>query len=237
MTAHRPIRRFAAAALIAAVAAAAPDAAPAQPADPRPPSVTVAGEATAASAPDLAVIQAGVSAQGKTAREAMLGGGRLLTAVLSALKDSGIAESDIQTSRLRLNPIRDPNRSGVAPIIAVESTTLITVQVRDVSKAADTLDRMVSAGANIVTGIGFTLSDASKLLDKAREEAFADARRKAEIYARAAGLKLGPALSIAEGYVVRPMARNLAAREAAMPIAAGEEQLQMSVNVSFELLR
>lgn len=205
-------------------------------ADARPPAVTVTGEATLSQAPDLAVIQAGVSRQAKTAREAMTAGGETMKAILAALKQAGITDADIQTSRLRLEPIREHRDGRPATIIAVEATSLVAVHLRAVDKAADILDRMVAAGANLVTGINFTIDAPSKLLDPARAQAMADARRKAEIYAKAAGMKLGHPLSIAEGHVARPIMRNLAAREAAMPVAPGEEKLTLTVTVSFALL-
>lgn len=210
----------------------------AQRAEPRLPAVSVTGEATISQTPDLAILQAGVTSQEKTARLAMTASGRLMQAVLAALKQAGIADADIQTSRLRLEPIREQRGNNPAAIIAVEASSLIAVQVRDVEKAADILDRMITAGANLVTGINFTISAPSKLLDQARVEAMNDAKRKAEIYAKAAGLTLGPAISIAESYVARPV-RAMMAREAsaAMPVAPGEEKLTLTVNVSYELLR
>lgn len=159
-----------------------------------------------------------------------------MKAIFAALRQLGIADADIQTSRLRLEPVREHRDGRPAVIIAVEATSLVTVQVRAVDKAADILDRMVTAGANLVTGINFTIDAPSKLLDQARADAMADARRKAEIYARSAGMKLGHALSIAEGHVARPLVRTLAAREASMPVAAGEEKLTLTVTVSFALL-
>ncbi|MCZ7642128.1 MAG: SIMPL domain-containing protein [Pseudorhodoplanes sp.] len=205
-------------------------------AEPRPPAVTVTGEATLSQAPDLAVLQAGVTRQAKTAREAMASSGEAMKAIFAALRQLGIADADIQTSRLRLEPVREHRDGRPAVIIAVEATSLVTVQVRAIDKAADILDRMVTAGANLVTGINFTIDAPSKLLDQARADAMADARRKAEIYARSAGMKLGHALSIAEGHVARPLVRTLAAREASMPVAAGEEKLTLTVTVSFALL-
>ena len=134
----------------------------------------------------------------------MAASAKLMTAVLAALKESGVAENDIQTSRLSLQPIREQNKNP-ANIIAVEASSLVTVRLRDISKSADVLDKMISAGANVVTGISFDISEPSKLLDQARTEAIADAKRKAEIYAKAAGVSLGRPLSISEGHVARPM--------------------------------
>jgi len=90
-----------------------------------------------------------------------------------------------------------------------------------------------------VTGINFDISEPSKLLDQARVEALADARRKAEIYAKAAGVTLGRPLSISEGYISRPRAADYLARSApaSMPIQAGEEKIGINVSVAYELLR
>lgn len=215
----------------------APLSAQAQAPDQRLPAVTVTGEASISKAPDIAMLQAGVTSQAKNARDAMTASGKLMTAVLAALKDSGIPENDIQTSRLSLQPIREQNKNPAA-IIAVEASSLLTVKLRDVSKAADVLDRMISAGANLVTGIHFDVSESSKLLDQARAEAIADARRKAEIYAKAAGVTLGKPLSISDGYIARPRPAGMMMREAAaMPIQAGEEKIGVNVSVSYELVR
>lgn len=222
---------------LVAVLLAAPLSAYAQSSEQRPPAVSVTGEATITKTPDVAVLQAGVTSQAKNARDAMAASAKLMTTVLAALKDSGVAETDIQTSRLQLHPIREPNKNP-AVIIAVEATSLLTVRLRDVNKSADILDKMIGAGANLVTGIHFEVSETSKLLDQARVEAIADARRKAEIYAKAAGVALGRPLSISEGHVSRPITPRLAMREAAaMPIQAGEEKIGITVSVSYELLR
>jgi uncharacterized protein len=199
------------------------------------PSVSVTGEATVSSAPDIAILQAGVSSQAKNARDAMAASGKQMAAVLAALKESGIAEKDIQTSRLRLEPVREQNKNPAA-IIAVEGTILLSVRIREVGKSADILDKMIGAGANLVTGINFEVSEASKLLDQARVEAISDAKRKAEIYAKAAGVALGRPLSISEGYISRPKHQAMAMR-AAMPVAAGEETIGITVSVAYELLR
>jgi uncharacterized protein YggE len=203
----------------------------------KPPSVSVTGEASISKAPDIAVLQAGVVSQAKTARDAMSASAKLMAAVLLALKEGGVAENDIQTSRLSLQPIREPNKNP-ASIIAVEASSLVTVRLRDVGKSAEVLDKMITAGANLVSGISFEISEPSKLLDQARAEAIADAKRKAEIYAKAAGVSLGRPLSISEGHVARPMADRLAMRtSAAMPIQPGEEKIEISVQVSYELVR
>jgi len=200
--------------------------------------VTVVGEATLAVTPDSAVLRVGVSTQGKTARDASDANARQMTAVLAALKEAGIAERDLRTSRLSLQPQYDnQNRSAPARLIGFQASNQVAVTVRDVGQVATVLDRAIGAGANEMSGIDFVVSDQSKLLDKVRAAAMADAARKAELYAGAAGAKLGHALSISEENAASPVIFQGAMRAAAapIPVAAGEQTLRLTVTVSYEL--
>ena len=148
--------------------------------------MTATGEATVAVAPDAAVIRIGVSSQDKTAREASDANAKQMSAVLAAIKDTGIAERDIQTSRLSLQPQYDTNKSGTARLTGFQATNQVTIRIRDIDKLATVLDRAIAAGANEMSGIEFVVTEQSKMLDQARDDAIADARRKAELYAKAA---------------------------------------------------
>jgi uncharacterized protein YggE len=197
--------------------------------------VTVTGEATVAVAPDTAMIRLGVGTQEKTAREASEANARQMTAVLAAIKDTGVADRDIQTSRLSLQPQYDPNKSGTARLTGFQASNQVTVRIRDIDKLPAVLDRAITAGANEMSGIEFVVSEQSKLLDQARDEAIADARRKAELYAKAAGAKLGRVVSITEEGSAPPPRPIQALRAGAVPIAPGEQTLKAIVTVSYEL--
>ena len=171
-----------------------------------PPAISVTGEANVSVAPDQAQIDAGVTSDARTAREASDANNAAMGKVLLALKGAGIEEKDYQTSRLSLQPESAPNRAaGPATIVGYRASNRVTIRLRDVSKVASVIDTLVGAGANDIGGINFTVSQASKLLDEAREQAIADARRKAEIYAKAAGVTLGAPLSISEGSTPVPI--------------------------------
>jgi uncharacterized protein YggE len=150
---------------------------------------------------------------------------------------AGIEEKDVQTSRLSLQPQSPPNRTGPAAIVSYRASNRVTVRLRDVTKVASVIDTLVGAGANEIGGINFVVTQASKLLDEAREQAIADARRKAEIYARAAGVTLGAPLSISEQGSPGPMPfRKMATGLAASaPVAQGEETLAVTVSVSWAI--
>ena len=203
-----------------------------------PPAISVSGEATVSVPPDLAQIDAGVASEGKTAREASDANNAAMGKVLLALKGAGLAEKDYQTSRLSLQPQYAPNRSGPSPIVGYRASNHVTVKVRDVAKVAGIIDTVTNAGANDIGGVSFMVSEPSKLLDDARGKALADARRKAEIYAKAAGVVLGAPISISEGGPVGPLFRArgaVAPMAAGVPIAQGEETLSVTVNVSWAI--
>src|ERR1700731_3571733 len=221
------------AAAIAATLLAAPALAETAP----PAAISVTGEAIVSVAPDLAQIDGGVTSEAKTAREASDANNAAMGKVLLALKGAGIEEKDFQTSRLSLQPQSAPNpsRPGPPAIVGYRASNRVTIRLRDVTKVANVIDTMVSAGANDIGGINFAMSNVSKLLDEAREQAVADARRKAEIYAKAAGVTLGAPLGISEGGLPGPMPfRKMAAGMAASaPVAQGEETLRVTVSVSW----
>jgi uncharacterized protein YggE len=204
-----------------------------------PAAVSVTGEATVSAPPDLAQVDGGVSSDAKTAREAFEANNAAMGKVLLTLKGAGFEEKDIQTSRLSLQPQSAPSRSGgPSTIVGYRASNRVTVRVHDVAKLASVIDTLVGAGANDIGGIGFMVSNASKLLDEARERAIADARRKAEIYAKAAGVTLGAPVSISEESSPGPMPyRRMAAGMpvSAAPVAQGEETLQVTVSVSWAI--
>jgi uncharacterized protein YggE len=198
--------------------------------------VTVGGEATVSVAPDAAIIRIGVTSQGKNAREASEANAKQMNAVFAAIKASGIDERDIQTSRLSLQPMYDPNKAGPARLTGFQVTNQLTVKIRDIGTLPDILDHAIAAGANEMSGIEFVVSQQSRLLDQARAEAVADARRKAELYAKAAGAKVGPALQITDETASPPRPVMQALRAGAMPVAPGEQTLRVAVTVSYELI-
>jgi hypothetical protein len=205
----------------------------------RPAMISVTGEATVSVPPDLAEIDGGFTSEAKTAREASDANNAAMGKVLLALKAASIEPKDIQTSRLSLQPQTQnaPNRSGPPSIVGYRASNHVTIRLRDIAKVASVIDMLVGAGANDIGGINFMVSAASKLLDEAREQAFADARRKAEIYARAAGVTLGTPLSISEGNASAPVSRSKMpmAPMAAAPVMQGEETLFVTVNVSWAI--
>jgi hypothetical protein len=206
------------------------------------PAISVSGEANVSVAPDLAQVEGGVTSEAKTAREASEANNAAMGKVLLALKGAGIDEKDYQTSRLSLQPqyaasskVSETQRG----IVSFRASNRVTIKVRDVTKVANVTDTLVGAGANEIGGINFIVTQASRALDEARTKAIADARRKAEIYAKAAGVTLGEPISITEEGAAPPVFRSKMAvpvqGNAPTPVAPGEELLSITVNVTWAI--
>ncbi len=243
---------------------------PLAPLGPQSSVLTVSAQGESRRVPDLAIFQAGVVTQGRNAAEASAENARKMEQVLAALKRAGIKDRDLQTSQLSLNPrFSDPerdaliqaraNRTEYVPpaippqpeIIGYEARNSVQVRVRDVSKMGTVVDALVAAGANEVNGPTFTLDSQEEALDEARVAAMAMAQRRADLYAKAAGLRVVRILSISEGggyyQPVTGFADRIvltAASKGGMapsapppPVQAGEMALNTNVTVQYELAR
>jgi len=197
--------------------------------------------------PDLAMFTAGVATTGKTAKEALAANSAAMNRAIRSLRRSGIAERDIQTSNLSISPVyASRNRSGntleeqVPPIIGYRANNQVIVKQRKLDDFGKVIDTLVSAGANQVSGPTFQVEDTDSALDEARREAMEKARKRAELYARAAGLRVSRILSISESGSYSPRPQAMMSRVAmdqgeSTPVSAGEVKLQINVAVRFEL--
>src|ERR1700712_5624775 len=208
--------------------------------------LTVSAQGRATRTPDLAVFSAGVASTGKTAGEALSANAADMTRVISALKRAGVADRDIQTSNLSLNPVyAEPRRlpdgstEQVTPLITgYQVSNTVTVRQRNLAEFGKVIDTLVSAGANQVNGPSFQVDNSDAATDEARIDAVRKARTRAQLYARAAGLKLVRVLMISESEAASPqmpMYRSAMKSADSTPVAAGEVALNVSVTVQFEL--
>jgi hypothetical protein len=211
--------------------------------------LTVSAEGRSSRAPDLAVFTAGVATTGKTAGEALSENSAAMNRVIQALKRAGIAERDVQTSNLSLNPVyasrpRSANslEEEIPPILGYRANNTVTVKQRKLEQYGRVIDTLVASGANQVNGPEFQMDEPDAAMDEARTQAIRKARERANLYARAAGLRVVRILTISEGggYSPRPpvmyaRAAMDAAEGAPTPVAAGEVEVQVNISVSFEL--
>ena len=230
---------LAAALLLAAVPAAA------QTGEVRPISgtrldVVAAGEVTRV--PDLVRINAGVVTQAPTAVEAIRQNAARMEAVRAALRSAGIADRDIQTSSVSLNPNYRYAENQPPQLIGYQAANEVNVRFRDIARSGPILDALVAQGANQINGPMLTIDRPEEALDEARMQALTNARARAELYARSLGMRVARILSVSEAGIgpmpftragmVRGMAAN---QDAATQIVPGEQTLSVSLTVSFEL--
>lgn len=231
--------------LVASAVMLAPNAAAAQ--DLRVASVPVEGtvlevvaEGASTRVPDLAVIQAGVITQATTASDAMRQNSARMARVLAALRSAGIAERDVQTSRLALNPQYRYENNQPPILTGYQAANQVSVRFRDIAKTGAILDTLVREGANDISGPNLTLNAPEAAMDEARTDAVAKARARATIYAKAAGLRVDRILTISEAQMAMPVPMPVSFRakaEAASDtaIVAGETRVALSVSVRFLL--
>ncbi|HET7019364.1 MAG TPA: SIMPL domain-containing protein [Xanthobacteraceae bacterium] len=201
--------------------------------------IVVVGEGRVTVAPDYAQIASGVSTRGKTVKEASDANSKTMAAIIKALLESGVTQNDVQTSRFSVQPVYVPPAPNTEPKLAGYSVSnQLRAKIRQIDKLGEILDRLIAAGATDVGNIAFLVSDPSKALDQAREAAIADARRKAEVYARAAGIRLGQVewITEASGFGPVPLrGQGASAARAAVPIATGDDTLEVTVTVGFTI--
>jgi uncharacterized protein len=205
--------------------------------------IIVTGDGSVSVAPDYARIRSGVTSRAKTAKEATDANSKSMAAIMAALTGAGIEPKDIQTSRFSVLPVyAAPAPNTEQRLTGFSVSNQVSVTIRQIDKVGDILDRLITAGATDAGSVEFLHSDTTKTLDRAREAAMADARRKAEVYARAGGLSLGGVAWVTEDASAAPMPRVAMMRAPAAPagpppISAGEDTLQVHITVGFDVAR
>jgi len=203
-------------------------------------TVTVAATGSVAVEPDMAHIATGVVSEADTAREALQLNSAAMKKVIDGLKGAGIDAKDIQTVGFNVEPRYQQGKDGRPPEInGYRVVNQVRIAVRDLGKLGELLDQTVSLGANQAGGISFEVSQAETLKDEARRQAVANAYRRAQLFATAAGARVGRVLSIAEDVIdasPRPMPGRVRAMAAeAVPIERGGQTLEVRVQVTWAL--
>jgi uncharacterized protein YggE len=226
----------AAALLLLSNGGSAEEAATAKPAS----TISITGEGSVHVAPDSAIFFAGVTSTAQTARDALNVNRAATKTVITSAKSDGVADADIQTSNLSLQPQRDPTaRTADARIVGYQVVNRVVLRIRNLNQIGNLIDDLVTAGANQLYGLTFEISEPERYLEQARRDAVADARKKAELYAHAAGVRLGRLLSLVEDQMstMQPFPRaEAAAAGNGVPIERGESEIKVQIRTSWELL-
>ena len=194
-------------------------------------------------APDMATMTAGVVTLAKTAKAAMADNAQRMAAAFTALKAAGVADKDIQTTGIQLNPQYEAVAGTRPRIVGYQANNQLTVKLRNLTQVGPVMDALVAQGINEISGPNFGLENPDALLDAARSEAMAAGLRRADLYAKAAGLRIKRIVTIQEeGGVMAPMAMAKFMPRAAFaeispetPVAPGEVSYSIQLSLQIEL--
>ena len=245
MTAYRPLTTLVAVLALGSIASPALAQGPAAvAAAPVPTTFSLSAVGETKVAPDMATINLGVNTEAATAGEALRANATKMTAVIAALKKGGLADRDIQTSNLSINPQYVYEQNQPPRLTGYQVANQVTVTVRDLAKLGQAVDATVNAGANSAGGISLGLADPSAAEDAARQAAVKALNAKADLYAKATGYRLVRIVSLSEGggyapapppYPVMAMARMKEADST--PVAGGELKVRIDLSGVFEMTR
>lgn len=211
-----------------------------------PRQIVVTGEGLVQAAPDMATLSIGVGHEAPSAAEAMAEVSATVQQVFTRLTELGVAQRDVQTASLRIDPIwRERNRSTpeeVPEIVGFRANNDLTIRLRDMTQLGAVIGVLIADGANRLSGIGFGVESPEVYLTEARRLAVVDAQARAALYAKAAGVELGPVLEILEpngGGMPEPMYARAEAMSMAsdVPVAAGEMTFSAQVRMTFAIAR
>lgn len=196
--------------------------------------ITVTGVGTVQAKPDRADFTFGVETQGQTADEALAKNNAAVQKVIEAIKAAGVAAGDIRTQQVSVYPRYSENGQT---IVGFTATNSVTATIRDVSKAGAVVEAAVKAGANQVYGPTFSISNQSGLYKSALDDAYGDARSKAQTLAQVTGVTLGRVVNVVEGGQFFPpfSGGGEAAEPAAPPIEPGLQEIQATLTVTFAI--
>ena len=203
--------------------------------------LNVSAQAEARRVPDVATISAGVVTQAADGNTAMRQNAEQMAKVMAAIKAAGIAEKDIQTSGISLNPQYRYVENEAPSITGYQATNTVSLKVRDITKLGKVLDSLAAQGANQINGPSFQIDQPEPVYDEARLAALKKAKDRAETFAKALDLKVRRIISISEGggggFRPVPMMAMSARGKAEMDTAVspGETEVSVSLDVVFEL--
>lgn len=203
-----------------------------------PRTLTMSGQGEERAAPDTVTLSAGVASDAPTAAAALAANTARMQSVFAALKKLGIADKDMQTANFSVSPQMTNAGNQPPHVTGYQVSNQVQLRLDDVGKLGAALDALVGAGANQMNGVEFSIRDSANLMTQARNDAVADAKAKADTYAKAAGVTLGPILSISESDNPGPRPVFMAVRAMAgkaVPAVAGEESIAANVSIVWEI--
>lgn len=205
-----------------------------------PGTIVVGGTGRIAVEPDVADLQLGVSIARPSVDAARADAAAAMTAILAAVRGAGIADRDIRTTLVSVQPRYD-YRDGKPPVLTgYDLSNSVLVTVRDLATLGAVIDGSLQAGATSMDSLSFRLDDSSEAERAARLAAVAQARSRADVLAEAAGVEIVGVSDIVEGGgpgpgYPQPKAARMMLADSATPVQAGTTEVSVSVTVTYRL--
>ena len=229
--------------VVAAIASPAFAPRPIAGADPTTPpehTISVTGTGKVVVTPDLADLRLGVSVTKPTVKAARAAAAATMTNVIAAIKKLGIADKDIQTTNLSLQPVYTyPPNGGTPKLTGYTLSNTVAVTIRDLDKIGDVIDDSLTAGATTMDGVTFRNENPAAAEEQARKEAMTQAKAKADTLASSAGVHISGVSSISETSAPIPYpipyfgAAAGAAQDTSTPVQVGTNEVSVSVAVVY----
>jgi len=151
-------------------------------------TVSSTGSATASVLPDLVTVQFGVDTQAKTAQDSISSNSQMMNAIVNALENIGISKDEISTADFSIYPVYNDSipdqTTGIhkSELIGYQTSNTLYVKTTKLSMAGNITDTAVSAGANRVDNISFSLSPEKEqsMQDDLLDKAVLNAKSRAE---------------------------------------------------------
>jgi uncharacterized protein len=215
------------------------EAVPPSAADPTWESVLVTGTGEVLGEPDTLTADLAVETTAATVGAALDQAVTAATRMRDTLVRAGVARADLQTANVSVTSTQDDK----GKLTGYTVNQGLTATIRNLPKAGALMTAAITAGGDAarLAGVSFTIEKNAALLAEARRKAFADARAKAELYAREAGRPLGRVVKISESSPghMEPVHRDkMTTAMAAMdsvPIEPGRQRLTVTVAVEWVL--
>jgi uncharacterized protein len=210
----------------------------ADPAIPPEHTISVTGTGQVIISPDIADLRLGVTVTKPTVKAARAAAAEAMTAVIAGLKTLGIADRDLQTTILSLQPVYD-YRNTTPRLTGYSLSNSIAVTIRDLDKVGDAIDGALAAGATTLDGVTFRVEDSAAAERQARQAAMAEAKAKAETLATAAGIALAGVASISETVAPVPYpifygaSGSAPAKDVQTPVQPGTNEVTVTVSVVY----
>jgi hypothetical protein len=207
-------------------------------------TIFVTGTATERVEPDRVMAIFAVETVDDTAGAALEANSEAMDSVIAALGDAGVKENETSTAYFSIYPNYNYTEFGAQELTGYTVTNSIMVESSNLSNLSDWIDAAVSAGANRVDSLSFTVSE--ERLDDIRadlpQEAVDNARDKADALAQALDVEItgvkAASLFDFSNPPVTPLSLSFAAGAAesmTTPTIPGEQTVSATVGVVYKI--